>query len=508
MTRKRNLTIYIYLCFIPLIIGQTGIDTSIIKKTTQFTVQLRDNSGRIYAQGQLINQLRIGHWLFYISPESRKTQKADVQGFYDSKGMKSGSWTHHNQKLGLHLKATFANNLMHGECIYFDDKNFIVARGLVNNGNRHGKWIFYDEKSGSTGGYHKDGYKLNKIMTQGYYLNGLRIGTWDYDYYLDANTHVKGTLQFADGQNNGRFEFFKVENHTNFGKEEILAGIGTFKNNVKTGRWVVFNYGTKGDFIETGSYKNGQRTGLWKVVIGDQTHLSGSYINGIPHGKSYQYYENGQLKYQTNYHEGMETGSFVHYYPNGQIKEQGSHVILETEITSDTIYDLFKLPLEQHFDLVDLNFQTMHYEYINWLEQPGYSIDPKELKRRLKRFVSYGNSDERPIKEIKIRQGKVMRNGLYLAFYPNGNLRLKGKNRLGITSILNPFDHTVRQGFARTGHWKEYDQFKQLKATYVYEEGKLIQMLDGNGYVEHTIKYESNGSFSMVHPNGNPSKQK
>ena len=153
--------------------------------------------------------------------------------------MKSGSWTHHNQKLGQHLKATFANNLMHGECIYFDDKNFIVARGLVNNGNRHGKWIFYDKKSGSTEGYPKDGYKLNTIMKQGYYLNDLRTSTWDYDYYLDANTHVRGTLQFADGQNNGRFEFFKVESHTNFGIKDILAGIGTFKNNVKTGRWVV-----------------------------------------------------------------------------------------------------------------------------------------------------------------------------------------------------------------------------------------------------------------------------
>ena len=81
------------------------------------------------------------------------------------------------KKTGLHLKATFANNLMHGKCIYFDDKNIIVARGLVNNGNRHGKLIFYDKKSGSTEGYPKDGYKLDKIMTQGYYLNGLRIGT-------------------------------------------------------------------------------------------------------------------------------------------------------------------------------------------------------------------------------------------------------------------------------------------------------------------------------------------
>ena len=95
---------------------------------SQFTVQLRDNSGRIYGQRQLINQLRNGLWLFYISPESRKSQKADVQGFYDNKGMKSGSWTHHNQKIGLHLKAPFANNLMHTKCIYFEAINFIVAR--------------------------------------------------------------------------------------------------------------------------------------------------------------------------------------------------------------------------------------------------------------------------------------------------------------------------------------------------------------------------------------------
>ena len=147
---------------------------------SQFTVQLRDNSGRIYGQRQLINQLRNGLWLFYISPESRKSQKADVQGFYDNKGMKSGSWTHHNQKLGVHLKATFANNLMHGECIYFDDKNFIVARGLVNNGKvmQNGLYLaFYHNGNLRVKGMNRLGIAFilnpfNHIIRQGFACRG------------------------------------------------------------------------------------------------------------------------------------------------------------------------------------------------------------------------------------------------------------------------------------------------------------------------------------------------
>ena len=83
----------------------------------------------------------------------------------------------------------------------------------------------------------------------------MRIGAWNYDYYQDKNTHVKGQLRFEEGQNNGRLEIYKVEHHATFGTEEVLAEIGRFKNNIKTGRWVVFNYGIRGNFVETGSYK-------------------------------------------------------------------------------------------------------------------------------------------------------------------------------------------------------------------------------------------------------------
>lgn len=465
---------------------------------------LKDDNGYVYAEGSIENNSRQGEWKFYVSPASRIKHQPDVVGSYDELGNKDGAWIHNNTKTGISVKVHYNKGIMEGECIYYDENNALLARGLVDNGIRHGKWIFYDDNSGTTGGYHQDGYKLNQKMSEGYYRNGIRIGKWDYDYFLDKNTHVKGHLTFEDGVNNGRFEFYKVEHHDKFGTEELLSGIGTFTNGRKTGRWVVFNYGTKGDFIETGTYNpQGKRDGLWMVKIGDQTHLAGTYDNGIPHGKSKEYYENGNVKYETSYNQGLEEGEFKRYYKNGQLQEQGTHVIVGGEITKDTSFFVLKLPYEHHFLLIEKDFQDMNYDYITWLEQPGYSIDPNELTRRFQLYLSYGKEPNRRIEDIAIINKKVMREGQFLAFYEDGSLKLKGDHVPGVVSIFNPFTHKIKQGFARVGEWKEYDQSKQLKGTFVYENGKLAKMLDGNGYVEHTFKYESNGYVNVTDKNGN-----
>ena len=70
----------------------------------------------------------MGFGCFISALKAKNLKKQMSKDFYDNKGMKSGSWTHHNQKIGLHLKAPFANNLMHTKCIYFEAINFIVAR--------------------------------------------------------------------------------------------------------------------------------------------------------------------------------------------------------------------------------------------------------------------------------------------------------------------------------------------------------------------------------------------
>lgn len=463
----------------------------------------KDAQGLVYAEGEYVNNARKGQWKFYVSGISRKRQQPDVIGTYSSSGIKQGEWIYTNNHTLNSVKVNFTNDLMQGECVYYDQNNSILARGFMLDGIRHGKWIFYDQNN-STGAYHKNGLKLNKVMSEGYYKDGIRIGKWDYDYYLTPNTHVKGSLSFENGSNNGRLDFYKVDHHPTFGKSETLVGSGSYSNGKKVGRWIEFNYGTKGDFIETGNYDNdGKRDGLWKIRIAHQTYLAGAYNHGVPHGKFNHYYENGNVKYESTFKNGLEEGEFKRYYKNGQVQEQGTNVIIAGETTRDTIFFKLKLPYEHHFLLIEEDFSNMHYDYITWLHEPGYSIAPAELSRRFNLYRDYGFEVDRRIKNILVKNKKTVREGQYLAFYEDGGLKLKGTHSPYTASLFDPNKHRVTLGFARDGEWKEYGEDSLLKSTYIYENGKLKKMLDANGYIVHTFKYEQNGSINMLDANGN-----
>ena len=463
----------------------------------------KDPQGKVCAEGSYADDARVGLWKFYLSEASRIKHQPDVTGTYTAGGMKQGEWFYTNTQSNVSVRVHFENDLMQGECVYFDENNGILARGLMLDGIRHGKWIFYDQNS-PTGAYHKNGFKLNEKMTEGYYKDGFRIGNWAYDYFLDKNTHVKGQLTFDQGVNSGRLDFYKVEHHPTFGTSETLAGSGSFTNGRKTGRWIEFNYGTKGDFIETGNYdSNGKRDGLWKVRIGNQTYLSGSYNHGIPHGRFNHYYENGKVKYESTYNNGLEEGEFKRYYKSGQLQEQGTHVIVDDEITKDTAYFSLRLPYEHSFLIIEEAFEKMHLDYITWLHEPGYSVAPAELSRRFNVYRNYGFESQRRIENVAIKNKKTVREGDYMAFYEDGGLKLKGNHSPHTASLFDPNKRSVTLDYARDGEWKEYGEDHLLKNTYIYQDGKLKKMLDANGYIVHTFKYESNGLVNMTDVNGN-----
>jgi antitoxin component YwqK of YwqJK toxin-antitoxin module len=462
----------------------------------------KDNQGLVYAEGEYNNDFRSGAWKFYVSEHSRNNHQPDVSGTYSDNGIKEGKWLYTNFRTETSVQVDFTNDLMQGECLYSDKNNSILARGLMVDGIRHGKWIFYDANN-PTGASHPNGLKLNKVMSEGFYKDGLRIGSWAYDYFLDVNTHVKGNLSFENSANTGRLDFYKIEQHPTFGLSETLAGSGAYSNGKKVGRWIEFNHGTKGDFIETGNYdENGKRNGLWKIRIAHQTYLAGSYNNGIPHGKFNHYYDNGQLKYESTFNNGLEEGEFKRYYKNGQLQEQGTHVIISNETTRDTTFLSLKLAYEQHFLLIEEDFSNIHYEYVTWLEEPGYSIAPSELDRRFDVYRTYGFEAQPRVANITVKSKKTVREGDYLSFYEDGGLKLKGIHSPHTASLFNPNERTVVQTYARTGEWKEYGEDQLLKNTYIYEDGKLKKMLDANGYIVHSFKYEAN-SVNMIDSQGN-----
>ena len=122
----------------------------------------KDAQGLVYAEGEYINDSRSGPWKFYVSEHSRTNHQPNVSGTYNSNGIKQGEWVYTNFKTQTNVQVNFTNDLMQGECFYSDENNSILARGLMVDGIRHGKWIFYDANN-STGSYHPNGLKLNKI---------------------------------------------------------------------------------------------------------------------------------------------------------------------------------------------------------------------------------------------------------------------------------------------------------------------------------------------------------
>lgn len=432
----------------------------------------KDERGFVYAEGNYTDGIRTGRWLFFISPVSRVSHTADVKGSYDDNGQKMGKWTFANSKSGIILEANFETNLMDGTCTYYTQNGDLLATGLMNAGIRHGQWIFYQN---------------GKKMTEGFYKDGLRVGDWVYDYYPENNLHVKGTLNFADGRSgkNGKLEYYRVDYHPKFGTDELLSGLGSYSSGKKMGRWIEYEQDRGKPVVNAGAYnRNGKRQGFWKTTIDRKNYRAAMYENGVLNGRYLEYHDNGKIRYETNYENGLAVGPFKRYYSNGKLEEEGTTIFSSNpnDLKKDTIYLKLELPFEYTFQLVDLpNLGRLNYNYITWLTDPSYSIEPAELDRRFAFYKDYGLEPTRRIKSTPIVGRKSVRKGSYKAYYKNGQVKLEGTYYPKVSEVFNPETNTRILDFARDGEWKQYDDNGYLMRTMTYEKGELLRMLDDKG---------------------------
>lgn len=430
----------------------------------------KDAKDFVYSEGNYSDNFKIGKWKYYISPISRYTHVPDVEGSYDNLGKKTGTWVFISTQTKIRVEAEFVNDLMEGRCTYYAANGDIMAQGFMNAGIRHGKWAFY----------HKD----HKI-TEGHYQNGIRIGDWVYDYYPEKDLHIKGKFNFDDRKKNGKLEYYRVDHHPKFGTEELLSGIGQYVNNNKVGRWIEYSQGIKGAFVETGNYNRaGKRHGYWKSTIDRKNYQAAMYNNGVLNGVFKQFHDNGKLKYQTNYEDGLPTGAFIRYYDNGNIEEKGTTVFSPnpSDVTRDTAYYFLDLPYEYHFQLVELpGFEKLDHHYVDWIEDPGYSIEPAELDRHFAIYKDYGLEPHKRVIDIRVTGRKAVRKGAYQSFFKNGKLKLEGQYYPQVKEIFDPETNTRVMDYARDGEWKQYDENGYIMRTITYDKGELIKMLDDKG---------------------------
>ena len=443
----------------------------------------KDDRNLAYAEGNYNDGVKEGEWRYYVSSLSRRTHVSDVKGNYNSAGLKTGTWTFLSTQKALQhrvrVDVKFVDGFMDGTCIYYNYKGNILATGLMSTGIRHGQWIFYHD---------------GKKMTDGFYQNGVKIGNWVYDYYPEPDIHIKGMLNFDDGNKNGKFEYYRVDHHPKFGTEELLSGIGTYQNGKKVGRWIEYNQGAvekrdinaaRGELVDVGNYNsNGKRQGFWKSTMERRNYKVAIYDNGVLNGKFMLYHDNGKLKYETVFENGFAKGPFTRYYDNGNIEETGTTTFSSNsnEGAKDTVYYTLEIPYEYYFQLVELrNFQQMKHSYVTWISDPAYSIEPAELDRRFEHYKDYGLEPERRIESINPSAKKAVRIGEYKAFFRNQKLKLEGSYYPLMKEVFFPETNSYKIDYARDGEWKEYDDNGYVIKTIFYDKGTFIKMLDDKG---------------------------
>lgn len=423
-------------------------------------------TGKILAKGRYESGMRIGEWKFYLSPLGQYTQTPDIIGNYEN-GVKQGKWEYLDSRSKVLLKGEFSDDLMNGIWKYYDKSDNLLAKGFFENGVRHGKWILY---------------RGAQKMAVGYYRDGEKIGTWVYDYYLKGNTHIIGEFGYEEGLRNGTLKFYKVEKHPKFETEEILVGTGDYRDGLKTGRWIEYRRGLRGEFIETGHYNgHGKREGLWKYTIDNEIHQEAAYNEGKLQGTFKLYYSDGTLKYETFYENGLEHGYFTRYYEDGTVKEKGAYTTSEQEHIDDTIFHKIELPYEYSFLLIEQDYENLNYNAINWIDDLDYSVHKNKMDKAFTEFLDYGKRKKLRVERLVKSTKQVVRVGKYLLNHRNGKLHLEGKYYPAVSWTKDPNTNTEYKDFARDGEWKEYDDNGYLRKTYTYEKGKLITVLDSKG---------------------------
>ena len=173
---------------------------------------------------------------------------------------------------------------------YYPDGS-VKAEGKYKNGLRIGKWIFYNNKGW--------------IEQTGSYINGELDGKW---LWMDKNGFIIRLEEYNKGLEDGEFKEYGIE------KKVILNGL--YKNGMRVGFWIYH----VNDHIEEGNYLNGEFNGKWVHWYSDETKMfEGDYSYGQPEGTHKFWYPDGKIKISGKYNGGAKHGKWRYFLSNGDL---------------------------------------------------------------------------------------------------------------------------------------------------------------------------------------------
>jgi antitoxin component YwqK of YwqJK toxin-antitoxin module len=319
---------------------------------------------------------------------------------------------------------------------------------IKNNKYRNADYLFYEEDG-------KKGYwqKINSASTFKYKKGKL---TYFYD-----NSNLFSEIEVIDSFPNRVVKYYNQ--NEKLIKTYWIKNDSMIKEHLENG-YFKHNYSPDGPVIQEGLVENNLRQGIWKFYRSED----GSLIrvtemkDNFAHGKSENYWKNGNRKNIAYWNKGKESGQGIAFYENGKIEEK--HFIKDGKIhgrveqfypngskrywanswygiVKDTSKYYYQNGILQELNLVSLDTITKIsigkvYNYF----PNGKLKAESEIKNDLLYGISITYHENGKKKEwMELRNNKL--NGKYIQYYESGEKKqeLKAKDKY-LTDNIYFFD--------------------------------------------------------------------
>jgi antitoxin component YwqK of YwqJK toxin-antitoxin module len=318
--------------------------------------------------------------------------------------------------------------------IYYGN-NQISSEGMIRDGKPDGRWI----------SYHPNG----KMKSDGFRRNFQLDSVWKF---YDEQGLINDEISYLDGKRSGYH--IKYQTITRAGTPETIPLFKElYLNNVRQGLSVYYN--NKGETDRIVRYKDGKKQGLTREFINgivqvvykyhndfliDREFINQTDTKGLKQGVWREYYENDNIKTESNYKNGELNGYYREYaqsgkllvsrfYENGREVQNNSGEEIVAEIRNE--YD----------SLGNVSASGSFLNNIPVGTHRKYSPDRAKVK-----VEEYSNSGQ--VVSAGVTSDKGIKEEYWQFFYPGGQVRLEGNYR----------------NDKRAGKWKFY-----------YPDGKLEQ---------------------------------
>lgn len=171
---------------------------------------------------------------------------------------------------------------------------------------------------------------------------------------------------------------------------------------------------------EENTFRNGVRHGKsLKWFNNGQIKFTGTYDSGYLEGKVMTYYENGQLEFEGNYKTGVKQGTCKEWYENGQIKFEGNYNVNFLTGFCKKWYENGSLESEGTYLMNKYDGNVTEYYRNGVIKKRGTYLKGT----RINEFSEYYENGQLKMNCNFSPDGK-QRVGLFLYFYENGQPRI------------------------------------------------------------------------------------